>query len=238
MSRTPRSNEAWVVACRPDYVALDDQRLARCLAGAERLVEIHSALANDGLSVLAELFRDGAEFRRWSHYPEHDAVDPQSGAMYYYHAHDQNERPDDEHGHFHTFVADPSGTGFNHLVAVSMDARGMVRSLFTTNRWVTDEHIRSAAEVGTRLETFTVARARPSWLVAQWLQALLGLLEPQVRRLLVARDEVLGLDRNPVMPQDAAVLEDRSLHVVGEEAVSLFAAIEAVEAVAIERGLV
>ncbi|MGC9456219.1 MAG: DUF6969 family protein [Halothiobacillaceae bacterium] len=222
---------------RADYAALTDHQLSVCLSAAERLVAIHEALANDGSSVVAELFREEPAFHRWAHYPENDATDPQSGAMYYYHAHDEMERPEDEHGHFHSFLADPEGEGFNHVVAVSMDARGMPLSLFTTNRWVTDERIRPAGDVLARLETFSVARVRPSWLVSQWLEAVLALFRPRIEALLIQRDRVLGLEGLPDMPQSSPVLEDRGRHVVSEKAVSLFQAIEIAEAVAIDRGL-
>jgi len=52
---------------------------------------------------------------------------------------------------------------------------------------------------------------------------------------MIERDRILGLDVQPDMPQDAAILEDRQHHVISEQPVSLFAAIEAVEAEVLAR---
>jgi len=171
----------WVSWYRTEYAQLDDATLGECLAAAKRLVDIQQALANDRLNLLTELFRDQPDFQRWVHYPADDAKDPVSGALYYYHAHDEQERDPDEHGHFHTFIRDEEGEGFNHVVAVSMNARGLIRSLFTTNRWVTDELIRPASSMWPRLDDFVIDLARPSWLVSQWLQAVISLFRVQIR---------------------------------------------------------
>lgn len=228
MSAQP--DDALLEEHRADYAGLSDDELERCMEGAARLLRIQQALVHDEANLLGELFGPEPEILRWAHYPEGDARDPQSGAMYYYHAHDEGDREAGEHGHFHSFIPDESGEGFNHLVAVSVDARGQLRSLFTTNRWVTDEVMRPAPAIIERLDSFQIDLVRPSWLVSQWLEAVLLLFRPTVAALLRERDRLLGLDRFPDMAPDSEVLEDRARHVVCERTVSWSAAIRALEA--------
>ncbi|MCA3256203.1 MAG: hypothetical protein INF91_11375, partial [Alphaproteobacteria bacterium] len=40
----------------------------------------------------------------WAHYPADDAVDPASGARWFYHTHAHESRDGAEHGHFHLFL--------------------------------------------------------------------------------------------------------------------------------------
>ena len=187
------------------------------LAALDEWQSIQSALLADRQTILTELFRDHADngFDYWSHFPQDDARDPVSGARFYYHAHDPSEWSLEEHGHFHLFIGEPDEPGFSHVIGISMDAKGQPRRLFTTNGWVTGETMRPAQEVLSRLpQGFEINRARPSWLVGRWLTALVALVMPQVRDLLIARDQALG-ETNGTWP-DPAALEDRERHVLSE----------------------
>lgn len=210
--------------------ALPDPDFESLLDAADEFYAIHRALAQDGLTILTELLRDEPDvpLRRWQHYPENDVTDSVTGAMFYYHAHDQSERPPEEHGHFHLFVRPASSEGFAHVVGVSMDAQGQVRTAFTTNRWVTDEAIRPAAEVLALLpDRFVIDRARPSWLISRWLMVVPRLIWPQIVRLLQNRDTALAWGGETELP--ASVSEDRSRQVLSEEAVDLMAVLSLVQ---------
>jgi hypothetical protein len=50
----------------------------------------------------------------------------------------------------------------SHLVAISMDTRGMPIRLFTTNRWVTGETWYGAEDVGRMIGRFAINRDEPS----------------------------------------------------------------------------
>ena len=187
------------------------------LAALDEWRSIQAALDADSQTVLTELFRDHDDsgFDYWAHFPADDARDPVSGARFYYHAHDPSDWSLEEHGHFHLFISDPNEPGFSHVVAISMDAKGWPRRLFTTNAWVTGEAMRPAPELLARLpQAFEINRARPSWLVGRWLTCLLALVTPQVSELLLERDRsISGAEgRWP----DPAVLEDRERHVLSE----------------------
>ena len=197
---------------------------------AERVIMIHEALANDGISLLGELLRDRgtAPIETWAHYPTDDCIDPKSGAMYYYHAHDPVAWTRQEHGHFHLFVRSEQTHDFSHLMAISMSPQGIPNRLFTTNGWVTDEVMLPAEELLRQLdEGWEIRRARPSWLVAQWLMAMPVLLRPQVTALLRQRDSILGWTRDG--HASTQVLEDRNLHLLSEVPLDLVDVLEAVQ---------
>ncbi len=205
-----------------------DEDFDAFLDAADELLGIQRALQHDGQSILTELLRDVPDgaIHRWQHYPADDSADPATGALFYYHAHDPGERPDDEHGHFHLFVRHPAAEGFTHVVACSMAANGTLRSLFTTNRWVTDEVWCPAALLCPNYQAgFVIDRARPSWLVVRWLMALITVLSPCIDELLEARDAELASFEGGA----AGVSENRDLHVVSELPIDLLAALTVIQ---------
>lgn len=219
-----------VAIYQPWLCALPDTDFEELLDAADEFYVIHRALAQDGLTILDELLRDQTDVTllRWQHYPEGDVEDPDTGAMYYYHAHDQSERPVEEHGHFHLFVRPESSAGFSHVVGVSLDAQGQVRTAFTTNRWVTDEEIRPASEVLSLLpDRFVIDRVRPSWLVSRWLMMVPRLIWPQIVQLLQDRDAALSWSGEAGL--SATVAEDRSLQVLSEERIDLIAVLSLIQ---------
>lgn len=215
---------------------LPEQDFEEIIRVAQEFFDMNRALINDQQTILGELLRDEPDspVLRWQHYPADDVQDLDTGAMYYYHAHAAGERPQDEHGHFHLFIRPEPSTDFSHFVGVSVDARGAVRSLFTTNRWVTDEHLRSANELVSMLpEAFVVNRARPSWLISRWLMLLVRLCEPHIQRLLFARDEFLGWAGDTDLPVEVA--EDRSKQVLSEEFIDIYAVLTVVQQMGLQR---
>lgn len=216
--------------------SLPETDFEELLEVADEFYRLQHALAQDGLTILTELLRDesDAPLVRWQHYPEGDVEDPVTGAMYYYHAHDPVERPEEEHGHFHLFVRPSSSSGFSHVVGLSLDALGRIRTAFTTNRWVTDECIRPADEVLAMVpEGFVIDRARPSWLLSRWLMAVPRLIWPQLVRLLRDRDAELAWSGDSPLSED--VSEDRALQVLSEEGVDLMTVLSLIQQEAISR---
>jgi hypothetical protein len=217
-------------------VQLPEPDFDELVSVAQEFFDMNQALINDQQTILSELLRDEPEspVLRWQHYPSEDVLDPDSGAMYYYHAHADGERPQDEHGHFHLFIRPEPTADFSHFVGVSIDPRGAIRSLFTTNRWVTDEYFRPAKDMISMLpEAFVVNRMRPSWLVSRWLMLLVRLCEPHIRQLLIARDEFLGWDGDGELPIELA--ENRSKQVLSEAFVDIYAVLSLVQEVGQQR---
>ncbi len=216
--------------------SLDDDAFELVADAAEQLLAIHKSLTNDNLTVQGELFRDrvDAPIHAWAHYPADDFRDPESGAMFYYHAHDPEDWSLDEHGHFHLFVRPSANADFTHVAAISMNAHGIPQTLFATNGWVTDEKMLPVAEVLQLVESrWEIHRARPSWLVVQWLNAMLELIRPYIRTLLQRRDQLLqwtaGKEAN------ATILDDRNTHILSELAFDFTTVLETVQKEAIAR---
>ncbi len=184
-----------------------------------------TTLARDGASVVSAVMGDTAEPREWTHYPSGDARDTDTGYRFFYHCHRDMPAAWGEHGHFHLFVRAGVATAdgrepLTHLVALSVDARGLPLRVFTTNRWVTDETWRPAPDVLSALDDFRVSpgAARLAG-VADWLAAMTVLFRPQIERVIKARDQRLAdLASRGSRPN---LLDDRRLHVLTSEPVSL-----------------
>jgi hypothetical protein len=152
--------------------------------------------ASLGQSAPARVLAGTERFTEWTRYPQPDAVDPVSFWRFYYHAHPQSERLRNEHGHFHIFV--PASTNgrsklpvaMSHLIAISVDAKGLPLRLFTTNRWVTDEVWQPADAMIRHLKSPALHNAEPRD-VAKWLNHLIVMFESTIAALLTARDERL-----------------------------------------------
>ena len=202
-------------------------REAMRAAGAE-LRECERVLRKGGLNVVSEVLKGQGKFFKQHHYPKGDVFDRDSHAQYYYHAHREAE-----HGHFHTFlrapgmppgvapVAEaaergwPSGDkALAHIVAISMDKRGVPLRLFTTNRWVTGETWYPAPDVIRMAERFEIDHAYPSWPTNRWITACLQLFRPQIAWLLHDRDRRLAA--HAAAHADRDPYADRSLETISE----------------------
>lgn len=180
-------------------------------------------LAKTGHNVVGEILERSNAFVEWEHYPENDVYDPETRCQYYYHAHPPEERSFKEHGHFHLFVKAGlerpgrrrGGAGhageLTHLVAISMDALGMPRRLFTTNRWVTGERWLPADRVVAMVDRFAIQLVRPNLVVSHWITAMVHLFRPTIRNLIIDRDRHIEAWRRKHPGVD--VFEDRRLEI-------------------------
>ncbi len=220
-------------------------RLEAMLDAGREAANCMRVLAKDGGNVVSELLRDAASFYEWDHYPKGDVYDRATHAQYYYHAHPEHERPG-EHGHFHTFLrpqgmprglkplmlpertpaSDPNAA-LSHLVAIGMDRFGRPVSLFTTNRWVTEETWYRAEAVIRMLDFFEIDLAHPSWPVNRWISAMVPLFRPQIEWLLKRRDEAVAAWAKKKAKGD--VYEDRGLNITSELAIDVEQQIAALE---------
>ena len=117
----------------------------------------------------------------------------------------------------------------SHLVAISMDERGLPIRLFTTNRWVTGETWYAAADVVRFLERFTVDLARPSWALNRWIGAMFVLFQPQMAALLRERDNAIMSWRRRHRGR-IHVFEDRRLEVTAALDIDVEGQVRRVEA--------
>jgi hypothetical protein len=184
---------------------------------AQEAIFCETVLAKSGDNVLLETLR-GAAPVTWTHYPQGDVFDRDSGAQWYYHCHDPKPGAE-EHGHFHCFIR-PEGTGgpIHHLVAVGVDPYGKLIRLFTVNQWVVGDIWADAETTIPLLEKFDVQLAKPSYLVNRWLTAILALYQDEIAELIRQRDAKLA---GHIPPEGTAARDDRALEVTSERAVNL-----------------
>lgn len=217
------------------------------IRAAEEVTEVYRELAASGDNVVGDLLRGVDTFYEWEHYPAGDIFDAASHSQFYYHAHPAGQRFAGEHGHFHTFLrprgmpqgirplpvadADPTldpNDALSHLIAISMDPRGLPIRLFTTNRWVTGEVWYRGEDVCRMLPHFSFQEARPALKVSRWISAMVALFRPQIESLVMARDRAIREWERRVVPPN--VFEDRDLEITSCAEISIEDQIEAVQA--------
>jgi hypothetical protein len=186
----------------------------RVAQAAADVLAVQWQLAAQGRTLAGAALAGAREFVEWAHYPREDHVDRTTGVRFYYHAHAADERVAGEHGHFHVFVpAAANATSIAHLIAISLDDKGLPLRLFTTNHWVTGDAWLDAEALAALLPDVPVRASGRLAPVARWLGGMLVLYHDAIVDLLRARDRRLH--------RGAAALEDRSLHIVSERRISL-----------------
>ena len=204
---------------------------SRLAAAAASFLDVVTELYTAERNAVTDLIGD-APFTQWDHFPPRDFYDAQTGALFFYHAHDPADRHNGEHGHFHCFVersriepaavpiyqpAPQDGTKpLCHIIAVSIDMNGLPTELFTTNQWVTGECFYPAEAVIALIDSFSFPGSRDSSLVSRWLADLVALFRPQIMQLLVQRDANLGINR-----KSRSKLRSRSIDVVSRLAIDV-----------------
>ena len=229
-----------------DLRRLSRAALERMAAAGRDVAECEGVLGKTGDTVVGELLR-GQPFFEWDHYPAGEVYDPETGSLFYYHAHPPEERDPDEHGHFHAFVKSAdlpvelrplpvaaaacdagAHSGLAHLVAIAMDAQSRPLRLFATNRWVTGESWHRAKDVALLLDRFAIGHARPSWPANRWITAMLRLFRPQIAWLLEERDrKIAGFAKTH---PDAQATEDRRIGIAASLSISVAEQRRAVDA--------
>lgn len=219
------------------------QQLQEMLHAGKEIQKWNGMLEKTGTHIVDKALKGfGAE-----HSPSGNAFDTGTHSQYYYHSHRLGE-----HGHFHLFLREEgmekgvlpilhnqhdqgasSTNPFAHLIAISMDNEGYPLSLFTTNRWVTDENWYSSADLKKMIGKFEINHAYPSYVVNRWLKAMLILFEPQIYALIEARDIRIA-EYSCGIPLEA-VLEEHDLEVVTEEKISVSTQIKDIEKILSER---
>lgn len=222
--------------------ATDEQVAGAALAARDSVAAFREATATSG-SLIQSWIR-GREVVEYEHYPPNDVVDRRRGSQFYYHAHRDGDL---EHGHLHLFWhATASGrrrrlregqaawtrTAPSHLLAISLDARGLPVGLFTVNRWVTDGHWFDADKTLSFVDRFAPLHEGEHATSARWVTAFVRLYRPRIRELLVRRDQRLARRRDL-----SQALADHRLEVLSLQRLDWGADLDAIEAEAARRGL-
>lgn len=210
------------------------QQISHMQSAAETLLACYAELATDKSHLLSEILDINAP-RQWAHYPDDDVIDHAGGYQFFYHSHSPEDRDATaEHGHFHVFARQdvhgpsidpdverdflkrlngeqPADANTNHLLCVALDAKGVPTSLFTVNRWVTGDHLLSAATTLRLLSGFSV-QTKHDLRISKWLTALLVLFRPQIEQLLMERDKALWT--LAAKRRKSGLLEDESVELL------------------------
>jgi hypothetical protein len=220
---------------------LTESQLDRMRDAAENLLECYVDLSSAGTHLLVEML-DGSLPCQWAHYPDDDVIDRASGYQFFYHSHSPDDRGlSIEHGHIHVFARmdvhgnaiemnkeddflrllngeQPVEAGTISLLCVSLDAKGVPNTLFTVNRWVTGDHLFSAATTQKLIPGFLV-QVEQYPVINKWLEALLTLFWPQIEKLLIERDRtLLGLAADRI---DRGLLEDESVEILSSVSIDI-----------------
>lgn len=181
--------------------------LRRSLEGGLALRAVEIRLREQGRS-LVEAIMNGKPFEVWTMYPwDHGVIDKRTRSQYFYHAHPQTP----EHGHFHLFYHHKNQLA--HLVAVALDNAGEPISLFTVNRWVTDEVVLPASKMKSYVPRFRVDNDAFDREVSDYLRHLLALYHAEIGALLDQRDAVYAAYR--ARHNGRQPYEDRDLEMTG-----------------------
>lgn len=183
----------------------DAIRNAELVRYAQEALYCERILAKTGDNIVTATLAHINEPTFWTHYPEGDVLDTDTGAHWYYHSHapgttenddmsgsepaSRTTRDDghdnDEHGHFHCFLRPQGKAGpIHHLVAISVDPYGKLRRLFTVAQHVVNDDALPARERIPLLEKFDVQLGRPNYLVNRWVTAIIGLYQDDITRLI------------------------------------------------------
>ena len=150
--------------------------------------------------------------RQWEHYPHDDAINADGRFQWFYHSHSVQDRPDSkEHGHIHVFarrrawahrlnsraqrhfdaISNARREEFDtrHLIAVSLDAKGIPTGLFTVNSWVTGDLMLNASLTRDLIRSMILDTGHGS--IDRMLCALFALYETEIEDLMYARDRAL-----------------------------------------------
>lgn len=161
--------------------------------------------------------------RLWSRFPADDVIDKVTGAQFFVHRHDIQSHG---YAHFHCFVRQPGGRHglqrkavTTHIAAIAVDRQGKPIKIIVLNQWVTDEFWQNARHTLALLEKFRFQTRTPHGRAGNWLESVLHVHWPELRKLLKVRDQ--RLQRCLSLHPDINVLQDRRLEILGSVNIDL-----------------
>ena len=190
---------------------------------ARGLLDTLRALGERRTNPVLLLLGDPPHIREGVRYPQDALRFGGHGLRAYYHSHGDPWRRNDEHGHFHLFVAesDAADTAWGHLAALSIDGEGQPQAWFTVNNWVTAGPWLPADRLLARVADF-LAKAQDDCdlsLTERWLTHMLGLFRHRLPELLAGRDAALEARQGERPLKEA--LNDRSIYELSRQPLDL-----------------
>lgn len=199
-------------------------RLRRMRTHARRLaVIVARTVPGQRTPWLSAVVGRSRTMREFVHYPRDDVIDHGSGAQFFAHAHDRKRNG---YAHFHSFVR-LSGRQFKvgrhnvttHIAAVAVNKQGWPVKIIVLNQWVIDDLWQPARRTLALLERMRFDARSPAGDAGRWLESLLHVYWPELKRLLEVRDQRLrrALEKHP----DRNVLQDRRMEILGSVNINL-----------------
>ena len=181
---------------------------------ARELLGVYERLAVRGAHLLGELLAAGAP-AAWERLPAQDAVDRAGRFQWFYHSHGAEDgRGEVEHGHFHLFARrelweelaqDAEERAFlalaggapeadtRHLVAISLDAKGVPIALFAVDSRVSGDAMLSPRATLEALGGISLDTGHPE--LDRAIASVVSLCMPDIEELLSRRDDALRAAR-------------------------------------------
>lgn len=177
---------------------------ARTRYGSARKALYHWLCLIERHGSLVRAFTAGCPPVQHQHYPLGDLVAPGSGTHCYYHCH----RATGEHGHLHLFRRPRPRRPLTHLIAISLDGRGLPLGLFTVNRWVSQDRWLPAADTLRLLEGVSLSGSGCDPHLSGWLLHFLQYYRPTLEAVVHERDRALRqIETSMTMALEARDLE-------------------------------
>ena len=188
---------------RRHWATASDTEIAASLRSAHASLTAFSRVTTRSGSLLQSWVKKTAVVE-YDHYPPNDVVDVRSGSQFFYHCHRSAEA---EHGHVHLFWhAMASGkrryfpektpkwgtTAPSHLLAISLDDRGLPVALFTVNLWVTDGYWFDAETTLGMVDRFRLDGVTGHAGSCAWITHFVRMYRPVIAELMHRRDQRLA----------------------------------------------
>ena len=176
----------------------------------QTLLAISGDMASQGTPLITRVLpEDRSKFQQWTHYPAGDAVDPESNARWYYHAHPAEQRGDAEHGHFHIFLPlsvfagetpmakprESDAPAVVHVASLCFDTDGLPTEWSTNAHRITQDYAMPAEAIIARLDQLRLDKAGEKQGIAgvgRWLTLALEACREDIEAILRERDERLA----------------------------------------------
>jgi hypothetical protein len=184
------------------FLVYSQEELYEMLDAGEEMEEICFNLLRKNSNPVKFLTNTLDSITEYTQFPENCVRDEETGSMYYYHAHCENE-----HGHFHSFILpenlpesfpkpiyveeDIGDAPHIHLFAISMNEMAKPQSLFTVNLFRSGTHWYKAPVMNELIKYFNVQEPQEYAPLNRWMNAFHRFFVPQIKELMIERDDMI-----------------------------------------------
>jgi len=187
---------------------------------AQSFIEVLNALGARHSNPVLEVIGFDEAVQLEKKYPSKSGYLGNENWRAFYHCHDVEDKPDNEHGHFHVFINaenDNDSDHWPHLAGLSMDTMGQPIQWFTVNQWVTSGNWLASEQLTTNILNCSVDDNMV--LVEKWLMCMMNIYLEEIRQLLLDRDAILS--RYDLQSDRKKILQERGIYTLSTQAINL-----------------